>query len=70
MVEESLSMPSVNCVRSLDPMEKPSNSAAQFLVQKGIDRISFNPDALIKGIENINRAEEKLETAGNEILTF
>ena len=43
---------------------------AQFLVQKGIDSISFNPDALIKGIENINRAEEKLETAGNEILTF
>ncbi|HEU4634194.1 MAG TPA: phosphoenolpyruvate synthase, partial [Flavisolibacter sp.] len=26
---------------------------AQFLVQKGIDSISFSPDALVKGIENI-----------------
>jgi pyruvate,water dikinase len=32
---------------------------AQFLVEQGIDSISFNPDALIKGIENINRAETK-----------
>jgi pyruvate,water dikinase len=31
---------------------------AQFLVQKGINSISFNPDALINGIENINKAEE------------
>ena len=30
---------------------------AQFLVQQGIDSISFNPDALIKGIENIVKAE-------------
>lgn len=30
---------------------------AQFLVQKGIDSISFNPDALLKGIENIHQAE-------------
>ena len=30
---------------------------AQFLVEQGIDSISFNPDALIKGIENIHRAE-------------
>jgi len=37
---------------------------AQFLVQEGIDSISFNPDALIKGIENINKAEalKRLET--------
>ena len=33
---------------------------AQFLVEKGIDSISFNPDALLKGIENINKAEKKL----------
>jgi pyruvate,water dikinase len=33
---------------------------AQFLVEQEIDSISFNPDALIKGIENIHRAEEKL----------
>lgn len=30
---------------------------AQFLVEQEIDSISFNPDALIKGIENINKAE-------------
>lgn len=30
---------------------------AQFLVNEGISSISFNPDALIKGIENINLAE-------------
>ncbi len=29
---------------------------AQFLVEKGIDSISFNPDALLKGIENIHKA--------------
>lgn len=30
---------------------------AQFLVEQGIDSISFNPDALLKGIENIRKAE-------------
>ncbi|MEP1096596.1 MAG: phosphoenolpyruvate synthase [Cyclobacteriaceae bacterium] len=30
---------------------------ARFLVEHGIDSISFNPDALLKGIENINLAE-------------
>ncbi|MDE3235819.1 MAG: phosphoenolpyruvate synthase [Bacteroidota bacterium] len=30
---------------------------AQFLVEEGIDSISFNPDALLKGIENIRKAE-------------
>ncbi|MDE3212174.1 MAG: phosphoenolpyruvate synthase, partial [Bacteroidota bacterium] len=33
---------------------------AQFLVEKGIDSISFNPDALLEGIENINKAEKKI----------
>ncbi|HKZ36970.1 MAG TPA: pyruvate, water dikinase, partial [Chryseolinea sp.] len=32
---------------------------AKFLVHEGIDSISFNPDALIKGIENILEAEKK-----------
>ena len=32
---------------------------AEFLVNKGIDSISFNPDALLKGIENTNKAEQK-----------
>lgn len=30
---------------------------AGFLVEQGIDSISFNPDALLKGIENIRKAE-------------
>lgn len=36
---------------------------ARFLVEQGIDSISFNPDALLKGIENILHAEEKLQIA-------
>jgi pyruvate,water dikinase len=32
---------------------------ASFLVENGIDSISFNPDALFKGIENMNKAEAK-----------
>lgn len=35
-------------------------SFAQFLVEEGIDSISFNADALLNGIENINSAEAKL----------
>lgn len=31
---------------------------ATFLVHEGIDSISFNPDALLQGIKNINNAEE------------
>jgi pyruvate, water dikinase len=30
---------------------------AQFLVEQGIDSISFNPDALLRGVDNINKAE-------------
>jgi pyruvate, water dikinase len=33
---------------------------ASFLVEKGIDSISFNADAIIKGIDNIRRAEQEL----------
>jgi pyruvate,water dikinase len=33
---------------------------AQFLVEQGINSISFNADALLKGIENINKAEKVL----------
>lgn len=32
---------------------------AQFLVNEGINSISFSPDALLKGIENINKAEKQ-----------
>ncbi len=39
--------------------QKPSDDPAfaEFLVQEGITSISFNPDALLKGIQNINYAE-------------
>ena len=37
---------------------------AQFLVENGIDSISFNPDALISGINNINIAEESMVSFG------
>lgn len=33
---------------------------ARFLVEEGIDSISFNPDALLKGIENMKQAEEQI----------
>jgi pyruvate,water dikinase len=33
---------------------------SQFLVEQGIDSISFTPDALLKGIENISKAELKM----------
>ncbi len=36
---------------------------AKFLVKHGIDSISFNPDALIKGIENIAEAEKAWSVA-------
>ncbi|MGB3776741.1 MAG: phosphoenolpyruvate synthase [Tunicatimonas sp.] len=38
------------------PSDEPE--FARFLVEQGINSISFNPDALITGIKNINRAEE------------
>ena len=36
---------------------------ASFLVDEGISSISFNPDALLKGIKNINKAEESKMTS-------
>lgn len=33
---------------------------AQFLVKEGINSISFNPDAVLKGMENIREAEARL----------
>ncbi|MDC6405273.1 MULTISPECIES: phosphoenolpyruvate synthase [Maribacter] len=37
---------------------------AKFLIQEGIDSISFNPDALLQGIKNINKAEQQKVTFG------
>jgi pyruvate,water dikinase len=39
------------------PSDYPS--FAQFLVEEGIDSISFTPDALFQGIQNIHLAELK-----------
>ncbi|OZV69796.1 phosphoenolpyruvate synthase [Winogradskyella aurantia] len=46
--------------------QAPSDSPefASFLVKEGIDSISFNPDALLQGIENINKAEKQNENIG------
>lgn len=33
---------------------------ASFLVDQGIDSISFNPDALLQGMENIGKAEKRM----------
>lgn len=42
--------------------QAPSDHAdfAEFLVSEHIDSISFNPDALLQGIENIHKAERKM----------
>lgn len=46
--------------------QAPSDSPefASFLVKEGIDSISFNPDALLQGIENINKAERQIADNG------
>jgi CHAD domain-containing protein len=43
-------------------LEKKRLLEAAHLVEQGINSISFNPDALLKGIENTCRAEEKRKT--------
>jgi pyruvate, water dikinase len=42
---------------------------AQFLVEEGIDSISYNADALLNGIENMLAAEDKMENRIIEIDT-
>lgn len=46
------------------PSDQPE--FAQFLIQEGIDSISFNPDAMLRGIENMILAEKKLKASTNE----
>lgn len=41
---------------------------ARFLVEQGIDSISFNPDALLRGIENINLAESTVKSLRKELV--
>jgi len=45
------------------PSDYPEYS--QFLVDCGIDSISFNPDALLNGISNMHEAESKKSTGSN-----
>ncbi|MFL1895338.1 phosphoenolpyruvate synthase [Aquimarina sp. 2-A2] len=49
--------------------QAPSDFAdyASFLVAEGIHSISFNPDALLKGIENINLAESQTSVITNQV---
>lgn len=37
-----------------------SETFAEFLVEEGIDSISFNPDVMLHGIENVKKAELKM----------
>lgn len=46
------------------PSDNPA--FAQFLIAQGIDSISFNPDALLKGIENMIQAETQNKIHKNE----
>ncbi|AEM69506.1 phosphoenolpyruvate synthase [Allomuricauda ruestringensis DSM 13258] len=41
---------------------------AAFLVDRGINSISFNPDALLKGIKNISKAEKRMVDRKNTFL--
>jgi pyruvate, water dikinase len=59
LIKETISAAKRNNIKVGLCGQAPSDipAFAKFLVDEGIDSISFNPDALIKGIENINKAE-------------
>lgn len=59
LIKETISAAKRNNIKVGLCGQAPSDipSFARFLVEEGINSISFNPDALIKGIENINKAE-------------
>ena len=56
MIEKAKSLGSKIGLCGQAPSDYPE--FAGFLVEKGIDSISFNADAIIKGIDNIRKAEE------------
>lgn len=58
MIEKAKSLGSKIGLCGQAPSDFPE--FASFLVEKGIDSISFNPDAIIKGIDNIRKAEQQL----------
>jgi pyruvate,water dikinase len=49
------------------PSDQPD--FARFLVREGIDSVSFNPDALLRGIENIRQAEEEISQTEKQIVS-
>ena len=59
LIKETISAAKRNNIKVGLCGQAPSDipAFAKFLVEEGIDSISFNPDALIKGIDNINKAE-------------
>jgi pyruvate,water dikinase len=59
LIKETISAAKRNNIKVGLCGQAPSDipAFAKFLVEEGIDSISFNPDALIKGIENIVEAE-------------
>lgn len=60
LIKESIRAAKRNGIKVGICGQAPSDSPAfaRFLVEEGIDSISFNPDALIKGVENIIEAEK------------
>ncbi|GAA0191039.1 hypothetical protein GCM10009122_53170 [Fulvivirga kasyanovii] len=46
-------------VRQLIEVAHAKGVKVGFLIENGIDSISFNPDAIIRGTENIAAAENK-----------
>ncbi len=60
LIKETISAAKRNSIKVGLCGQAPSDipAFAKFLVEQGIDSISFNPDALIKGIENIVEAEK------------
>lgn len=63
MISQAIRMAKKNYTKIGLCGQAPSDypSFAQFLVEEGIDSISFNPDALLKGIGNINLVEGIIE---------
>ena len=61
LIQETIKVAKQNNIKVGLCGQAPSDipAFAKFLVNLGIDSISFNPDALIKGIENIVEAEKK-----------
>ncbi|HEU4789277.1 MAG TPA: phosphoenolpyruvate synthase, partial [Flavobacterium sp.] len=67
LIKETIRVAKKNAIKVGLCGQAPSDipAFAKFLVAEGIDSISFNPDALIKGIENILEAEKGFYNKSN-----